>query len=142
MRTRTARHLVIWCLAGAAALALATACGRLRAVEVTGDSMLPALKPGDWLLVRTGVRPEVGDIVVARHPDQRDLLIVKRADHRAGDGWWLESDNQRARGRRDSWDFGAVPDALILGRAIARYWPPPPTTFRPTFRTKKPARSN
>ncbi|MFI0483164.1 nickel-type superoxide dismutase maturation protease [Actinomadura sp. 9N215] len=129
------RHLVLGALAGAAALTLATARGRLRTVEVTGDSMLPALKPGDWLLIRTGVRPEVGDVVVARHPDHRDLLIVKRADHRAGGGWWLESDNQRARGRRDSWDFGAVPDALILGRAVARYWPPPPTTLRPTFRS-------
>jgi hypothetical protein len=39
-------------------------------------------------------------------------------------GWWLESDNQRAPGRRDSWDFGAVPDADVWGRVVLRYWPP------------------
>ncbi|MFI0411494.1 nickel-type superoxide dismutase maturation protease [Actinomadura sp. 3N508] len=129
MRIRT----LFWGLAGAAALALTGARGRLRTVEVTGDSMLPGLRPGDWLLVRTGVRPEAGDVVVARHPERRELLIVKRADHRARDGWWLESDNQGARGRRDSWDFGAVPDALIVGRVVARYWPRP-AILRPASR--------
>ncbi|GAA4240509.1 hypothetical protein GCM10022254_65430 [Actinomadura meridiana] len=128
-------------LAGAAVLALACARERLLAVEVTGDSMLPGLRPGDWLLVRKGVRPGVGDVVVARHPERRELLIVKRAAHRSGDGWWLESDNQSARGRRDSWDFGAVPDALIVGRVLARYWPPPrPFSLRPAFRVGKKAK--
>ncbi|RFS85141.1 S26 family signal peptidase [Actinomadura spongiicola] len=92
-------------------------------VEVAGESMAPGLWPGDWLLVRVGVRPGVGDLVVARHPERGDVLIVKRATRRSGDGWWLESDNQSAPGRRDSWDFGAVPDALIVGRVVGRYWP-------------------
>ncbi|WP_395110339.1 nickel-type superoxide dismutase maturation protease [Actinomadura sp. SCN-SB] len=95
----------------------------LRAMAVTGDSMLPALRPGDLLLVRTGARVGAGDVVVARHPERDGLLIVKRAGHRSGDGWWLESDNQRAAGRQDSWDFGAVPDRLLVGRVVARYWP-------------------
>ncbi|MCW2914076.1 MAG: putative phage repressor [Actinomycetia bacterium] len=95
----------------------------LMAVEVAGDSMLPALRPGDRLLVRPGARIGAGDIVIARHPLQPGRLIVKRVTHRAGDGWWLESDNQRASGRQDSWDFGAVPDRFILGRAVVRYWP-------------------
>lgn len=116
-------------LAGAAVLtgglvAAVLASRRLRAVEVTGDSMLPGLRPGDWLLVREGARPAPGDVVVARHPARPELLVVKRATRRHGDGWWLESDNQAAPGRSDSWDFGAVPDALVLGRVVARYWPP------------------
>jgi nickel-type superoxide dismutase maturation protease len=93
-------------------------------MAVTGDSMLPALRPGDWLLVRTGARVRAGDVAVARHPDRDGLLIVKRVGHRAEDGWWLESDNQGAAGRQDSWDFGAVPDRLVVGRVVARYWPP------------------
>lgn len=96
----------------------------LTIVEVTGESMLPALRPGDWLLVRRGGRVRAGDLVVARHPRRRDLLIVKRAVRRVGDGWWLESDNQRAPGREDSWDFDAVPDDLLIGRVLVRYWPP------------------
>jgi nickel-type superoxide dismutase maturation protease len=100
----------------------------MRTVEVTGDSMLPVLRPGDWLIVRTGARVSPGDIVVARHPHE-DRLIVKRAVHRDADGWWLESDNQRAAGRQDSWDFGAVPGDLIVGRVVARYWPRPSLRF-------------
>jgi nickel-type superoxide dismutase maturation protease len=122
------------CFALAGVVVLSLARGRLLAVEVTGDSMLPGLRPGDWLLVRRGVRPGVGDVVAARHPEQRELLIVKRAAHRSGDGWWLESDNQRAPGRRDSWDFGAVPDALIVGRVVGRYWPIRRVSLWATFR--------
>src|SRR5256885_950343 len=97
---------------------------RLTTVLVTGDSMLPALRPGDRLLVRLGAPVRAGDIVVARHPHGECGLIVKRAFRRTADGWWLESDNQRAPGRRDSWDFGAVPEPDITGRVIGRYWPP------------------
>jgi nickel-type superoxide dismutase maturation protease len=102
---------------------------RVFAVEVAGDSMLPALRSGDRLLVRAGAVVRRGSVVVARLPDSPETLIVKRAGFRDDDGWWLESDNQRATGRRDSWDFGAVPDSLVLGRAFARYWPPSRLSF-------------
>ncbi|GAA4087850.1 nickel-type superoxide dismutase maturation protease [Actinomadura miaoliensis] len=98
--------------------------GRLLAVAVTGESMTPALRPGDWLLVRRGARVAEGDVVVARHPGRTEQLIVKRATRRTDGGWWLESDNQGAPGRQDSWDFDAVPDPLLVGRVVARYWPP------------------
>ncbi|RMI38270.1 S24 family peptidase [Actinomadura harenae] len=97
--------------------------GGLRAVEVTGESMLPALRAGDWLLVRAGAPVRDGDAVVARHPWNEDRLIVKRAVREESGGWWLESDNQRAHGRQDSWDFDAVPHDLVLGPVVARYWP-------------------
>ncbi|WP_214110207.1 S24 family peptidase [Acrocarpospora catenulata] len=89
-------------------------------VRVAGDSMLPALRPGDCLLVRRNAAIRPGDLVIARRPHG---LIVKRAFRRSGEGWWLESDNQRAAGRQDSWDFGAVPDTEIVGRVVLRYWP-------------------
>ncbi|RFU38163.1 S24 family peptidase [Actinomadura logoneensis] len=85
--------------------------------------MLPALRPGDWLLVREGAPVRDGDAVVARHPWNEEQLIVKRAVREEDGGWWLESDNQRARGRQDSWDFDAVPHRLVLGPVVARYWP-------------------
>ncbi len=91
-----------------------------RVARVSGSSMLPTLRPGDRLLVREGPVRE-GDVVVARHGE---LMLVKRAAFRQDGGWWLESDNQRAPGRRDSWDFGAVPDGDVLGRVVLRYWPP------------------
>lgn len=92
-------------------------------VRVAGESMSPALRPGDWLLVRRGVTPRAGDVVVARLPADPERLIVKRVAWRSAEGWWLESDNQHAPGRQDSWDFGAVPDELLVGRVVLRYWP-------------------
>jgi nickel-type superoxide dismutase maturation protease len=89
--------------------------------KVTEQSMEPALRPGDWLLVRRTRRIRPGQIVVARHPERPDLLLVKRAARAADGGWWLESDNQAAAGAVDSWRFGAVPGPLIEGRVLARY---------------------
>ncbi|MEV6985086.1 nickel-type superoxide dismutase maturation protease [Sphaerisporangium sp. NPDC051017] len=93
-------------------------------VRVDGESMAPALRPGDWLVVRRRARIRPGDVVVARLPGDPGTMIVKRAAWADGDGWWLESDNQRAPGRRDSWDFGAVPASQVVGRVLFRYWPP------------------
>jgi nickel-type superoxide dismutase maturation protease len=90
--------------------------------------MEPALRPGDWLLVRRRVlagrvpliRP--GQIVVAWHPGRPDLLLVKRVLRREAAGWWLGSDNQAA-GAVDSASFGPVPAELVEGRVLGRYWP-------------------
>ncbi|MEV5568805.1 S24 family peptidase [Spirillospora sp. NPDC052269] len=111
------------CAAGAGLAALAWRRSGLRAVAVTGESMLPTLRAGDWLLVRAGARVRDGDAVVAQHPWNEDQLIVKRAVREEPGGWWLESDNQRAHGRQDSWDFDTVPHGLVLGPVVARYWP-------------------
>ena len=93
----------------------------LTTVKVAERSMEPALRPGDWLLVRHTQRIRPGQIVLARQPGQPDLLLVKRAARRTPDGWWLESDNQDAAAI-DSRRFGAVPEALIEGRVLFRYW--------------------
>ena len=90
-------------------------------VAVAERSMEPALRPGDWLLVWRGngaIRP--GRIVVARHPETPDLLLVKRVGWGEADGWWLTSDNPEA-GAVDSARLGPVPAALIEGRVLLRY---------------------
>ncbi|MBV9384041.1 MAG: S26 family signal peptidase [Streptosporangiaceae bacterium] len=85
--------------------------------------MVPALRPGDWLLARRTRRIRPGQIVLARNPANPGMLLVKRAARRVRGGWWLESDNPGA-GAVDSRRFGPVPDALIVGRVLARYRPP------------------
>jgi nickel-type superoxide dismutase maturation protease len=98
-------------------------------VAVVERSMQPALRPGDWLLVRRSARPgrppriRPGQVVIARHPGDPGMLLVKRAARRERAGWWLASDNPGA-GAVDSRSFGPVPDALIVGHVLARYWPP------------------
>ncbi len=95
-------------------------------VAVAERSMEPALRPGDWLLAWRGWRgrPRVrpGQVVVARHPEQPGLLLVKRAAWREPDGWWLDSDNRRP-GAVDSSRFGLVRSDLIEARVLTRYWP-------------------
>jgi nickel-type superoxide dismutase maturation protease len=90
-------------------------------VSVAERSMEPALRPGDWLLVRRTRRVREGQIVLARHPGRPDMLIVKRAARRVDGGWWLASDNPDA-GAVDSRRFGPVPGSLIEGRVLVRYW--------------------
>ena len=97
-------------------------------VAVAERSMEPALRPGDWLLVRRSlraghpVRIRPGQLVIARHPGRPGMLLVKRTGQREPSGWWLQSDNPAA-GAVDSRAFGAVPDELIEGRVLVRYWP-------------------
>jgi nickel-type superoxide dismutase maturation protease len=89
---------------------------------VAGDSMLPAMRPGDCLLVSRWSRIAVGDLVVARRPHVEGLLLVKRAVRREDGGWWLLSDNEVA-GRDDSRAFGVLPDACVVGKVLLRYYP-------------------
>jgi nickel-type superoxide dismutase maturation protease len=98
-------------------------------VEVTGPSMVPTLRHGDWLLIQYVKSPEAvrdvvreGDVVVLRHPLQQDLLIVKRAVERRDGGWWVLGDNTFAES--DSREFGTVPDELVLARGLGRFRPP------------------
>jgi nickel-type superoxide dismutase maturation protease len=102
-------------------------------VTVAERSMEPALRPGDWLLVRRTRRVRPGQIVLARHPGRPDMLIVKRAARRVDGGWWLESDNPEA-GAVDSRRFGPVPAVLVEGRVLVRYWRRRTLIFRPNER--------
>jgi nickel-type superoxide dismutase maturation protease len=90
-------------------------------LRVSGPSMVPALRDGDFVLVRRTrpgrIRP--GDVVVARHPGRTDgMLVIKRAARPENGGWWLLSDNEFVTS--DSREFGAVPDAAVLARAVLR----------------------
>jgi hypothetical protein len=95
-------------------------------VAVTERSMEPTLHPGDWLLTWRGLNPNrpprvrPGQLVIARHPGQPDLLLVKRAGHELPGGWWVEAENTAA-GAVDSRNFGPVPAYLIVATVILRY---------------------
>ncbi len=81
--------------------------------------MEPTLRDGDRLLVRYGVTPRPGQLVVVRLPDRP--VAVKRVSLRTPEGWWVERDNP-AEGV-DSWLVGAIPDSDVLGRVLVRIWP-------------------
>ncbi|AZM48574.1 nickel-type superoxide dismutase maturation protease [Streptomyces sp. WAC 06738] len=95
---------------------------RLGLAAVDGPSMVPTLRPGDQLVVQYGVEVRPGDVAVLCHPFQQDLLIVKRVVERRDGGWWVLGDNRFVE--NDSREFGAVPDELVVARALLRLRPP------------------
>ena len=91
--------------------------------RVTGESMQPTLLPGDVVLVDTRAYvvslPQVGDIVLARHPYQKELLIIKRvADITPESRLVLHSDNPHIGS--DSRQFGTIIQQRLIGRVTCR----------------------
>ena len=80
----------------------------LRRVE--GESMLPALQPGDLVLASRRKEPETGDIVIARVVGRE---IIKRVKSVSAYGIQLQGDNHNAS--TDSRKYGLIKKGDILG---------------------------
>ncbi len=88
--------------------------GRRRRVRVAGDSMLPTLTDGQFVLVDASRSPDVGQLAVANHPTRPDLLVVKRVTAIVEDGGVeLGSDNPAAG--TDSRTWGPLAPDRIVG---------------------------
>lgn len=88
--------------------------GRRQRVRVVGDSMLPTLADGEFVLVDPSRRPGIGELAVAQHPTRPDLLVVKRVAAIGQDGRVeLTSDNREAG--TDSRTWGPVAAGAVLG---------------------------
>lgn len=93
----------------------------IRAV-VEGTSMLPALEPGDRLLLVPCRRPRPGDVVVVGDPRSPSRTIVKRVIAVRPDGR-VDVGGDNADASTDSRHFGPVARQSIRGRAVYRYHP-------------------
>ena len=115
---RSARHYLV----AVAIVAVGLVWRRpVRRVEVTGDSMLPTLAPGDRLLVLRHRRARVGDVVAVLDPRLPARTLVKRVAARDGNDVTVLGDNAAAS--TDSRILGPVAPASIRGRAVYRYFP-------------------
>lgn len=97
---------------------------RYRRFRVTGYSMVPLLYPGHEVLVDpvayVRALPVPGDIVVAHHPLQPDLRIIKRVDCVAPDGrCYLRGDNPEASS--DSRQFGWIATPHLQGKVLCLF---------------------
>jgi len=97
----------------------ASAAALVRRVAVTGNSMRPALEPGDRVLAVRTRRARAGDLVVVRDPRATGRLLVKRVAAVGAHGVEVLGDNAAAS--TDSRVFGPVP--VVWGRALYRYAP-------------------
>jgi nickel-type superoxide dismutase maturation protease len=94
---------------------------------VSGASMEPGYRAGERVLVNRLAyllrRPAHGDVVVVQDPEDEQRHLLKRIAA-APDGdrpglYYVLGDNQAES--RDSREFGAVPQRLILGKAWRKY---------------------
>ncbi len=87
--------------------------GRRRRIRVVGDSMVPTLVAGEFVLVDRR-RPVVGQLAVADHPTQPDLLVVKRVRSITDDGRYVLASDNPVDGT-DSRTWGPVEPQSIIG---------------------------
>jgi len=99
---------------------------------VVGDSMEPALRPGDRVLVDVWTyrqRPPRPPEIVVFRSGAGSAAMVKRVagvvSTARGEGvsLWLLGDNSRHS--LDSRVLGAVESERVIGRVVVRLWPPP-----------------
>ena len=84
--------------------------------------MEPTLRAGDWIVVSSLSRPpRVGEIVLVRDPRDPENLMLKRVGEVSDAACTVLGD--RPEGSTDSREFGPVPLANVLGRALFRYGP-------------------
>jgi len=134
--------------AGPVAITIAAAAGAWAAfrpfrLAVEGESMAPALLPGDWVVAVRPRRIRRGDVVVLEDPRTPGFELVKRvlglpgdrlevtgtweAGDVAGvvlgaDEYWVEGDAPERS--TDSRTFGPVRRDRIRGVVWVRYWSP------------------
>jgi len=101
---------------------------RSRRVRVVDESMAPAFRPGDRLMVDPGAyrhdAPSVGEVVVLADPEARVRWLVKRVSAVGPEGLTVEVRGDAADRARDSRRFGPVPVGSLLGRVYRCYHPP------------------
>ncbi len=91
--------------------------GRRQRFVVRGRSMLPTLPDGTTVLVERGGHPVEGDVVVARHPFVKELVVVKRVASLHADGRVSLAGDNRAESRHA---FGSLPPEAVIGVARSR----------------------
>ena len=97
---------------------------RRQRYRVSGASMRPLLTADDEILVDLHAYrhhpPRIDDIVIARHPTQTGLQIIKRVKEvHEHETYYLQGDNPDGTENSPS----LVPFPLILGRVTSRFAP-------------------
>ncbi|WP_225885202.1 nickel-type superoxide dismutase maturation protease [Leptolyngbya sp. KIOST-1] len=96
---------------------------RRRRFRIVGDSMQPLLAPGTEVLINPFAYrhhpPVPGDLVVAYHPRQPGLRLIKWVVRIEAEGCFLQGLNTAAS--TDSREFGLVPWEGIVGQVVCRF---------------------
>ncbi len=82
-------------------------------IRIHGDSMWPCYKDGDVVDAVKGKIPDIGDIVVFKHPLKNQTLI-KRIKNIQNSRAFVEGDNPDPLGTEDSHNFGTIQTSSII----------------------------
>jgi nickel-type superoxide dismutase maturation protease len=90
-------------------------------VRIGGNSMLPAYREGDFVLVDAGayvdLPPRPGDVVLVAHPYQTNVRMVKRVQSITPEGRvFVVGDNPGES--TDSRSFGPLRPSQIVGKLM------------------------
>lgn len=121
-RSWAPKRLIVGILRIAATATLAVRVLQWSIVEVSGPSMLPALRPGDRLLTIPAVRRLLssGVLVIVEDPCQDGHLVIKRLVRLAGDRAVVIGDAPAVS--TDSRHWGPIPIGKIHRVVVCR-WP-------------------
>ncbi|MBI3428962.1 MAG: S26 family signal peptidase [Actinobacteria bacterium] len=92
--------------------------GKLGTVAVSGESMVPTYRSGDWLVVAWGARFKIGDVILVEREDRPGVFLIKRLERSEGSKYWVEGDNKLIS--TDSREWGFIDQNEIVGRVIFR----------------------
>lgn len=91
----------------------------LRVIKVTGESLSPDYREGDYVVVTTIPfflnRIQVGDVIVFRQPSYGTLIKKVAQVERAGEQFFVVGAHPDSV---DSRHFGSVPRHALIGRVI------------------------
>ncbi|PSN12295.1 nickel-type superoxide dismutase maturation protease [filamentous cyanobacterium CCT1] len=94
-----------------------------RRFRIVGESMQPLLVAGTEVLINPFAyrrsQPLSGDLVVAYHPHQPGLRLIKWVVYVEAQGCFLKGLNAPAS--TDSREFGLVPWESIVGQVVCRF---------------------
>jgi len=86
--------------------------------KIQDKSMEPTLKAGDFILVNKLAyilrKPSKGDIIVLKHPKDKNKFLVKRIIDASSSKYFVAGDNKKYS--TDSRHFGAIDKNLIVGK--------------------------
>jgi signal peptidase I len=96
-------------------------------VVVSGNSMAPSYRQGDWLIVRNlnGKKHtlRIRAVYLVQDPNRPGVKLLKRLkDRRIEDGvtrYWVEGDNPLSE---DSRSWGWVESNSFFARVVIKYW--------------------
>lgn len=86
--------------------------------KIEDSSMEPTLKSGDYIIANKLAyifkKPSKGDIIVFKHPKDKNKFLIKRISNGNGDKYFVLGDNKNYS--TDSRHFGAINKHLIVGK--------------------------